>query len=256
MAPQSTDRKDVQERLPEVSRRVAELERELEARKAAAATATSPASTAAAVAPPAPAQAAAVAPPAPAQAIAAAAPPLPSLLAVELDGGMSALHLEVRGAAGWDQPVLAMLRVGGRWRLPWARRRFELGLSASAAPLEYWDQRGGGERRRSLLTGLLVPFAARVPLGARTSAGGELAAGLLWWSGLGAGNPITGAAEGIVTLPTARVGGALTRELAAGVSVSVRAGYTVSLPRGTAIAPRARRLDQLELLLGLAYSVF
>src|SRR5439155_5845695 len=108
-------------------------------------------------------------------------------------------------------PWLPALHAEARYRLPLARLTLALGGGLEAARLPYERATDSGTQGSTLLGTLgLASLSLRLPhhLEAEAQAGG----GVVWWFGLGGGNPFTldgAGASGPVPMPAARFGAAL-----------------------------------------------
>lgn len=83
-------------------------------------------------------------------------------------------------------------------------RQLDVGVSCAWSPLSY--KKGTGEDVWSSLLGLYGSLALRLPVGTRLTLGPTVGVGVVWWSGLGEGNPFSGGrkADGAIAMPSVR----------------------------------------------------
>lgn len=125
-------------------------------------------------------------------------------------------HLRVQLNLGGAQPLLLgskietkqLVAIGLSGAYVFAlgsSRQLDLGLSGAWSPLSY-KKEGTREDVWSNLLGLYGTLALRLPVGARLALGPTMGVGLVWWSGLGEGNPFAGGhkAEGAIAMPSVR----------------------------------------------------
>jgi hypothetical protein len=180
-------------------------------------------------------------------------PPVRPQVAFGIDGGVSRLRVDAGGGPRWQQPVLPVLRLGLRLRPRRWQGRLEAGASASFSPFEYWDQRQV-IRRHARLTEVAAVAGARPPITGRLSGLVEVGLGLQLWSGLHAGNPLTGVLEGVVALPCTQLGLGLSFDLGQKVSLRLRSAFSWAPAMGTRFAAKTRDVRQTEIVLGAGYA--
>jgi hypothetical protein len=117
-----------------------------------------------------------------------------------------------------DLPVLFALRVGGSYAFPMGpNARIVAGADGTLAVLPYSTDANPPAKSNSTLPGFLLSGRFMYDVLPWLSAGGGVGAGVLWWSGLGDGNPFDVVTTGSIPMPTfevqARGEASVTREL-------------------------------------------
>jgi hypothetical protein len=171
------------------------------------------------------------------------------LLCLSVDGGLRLLRFHGRTI---DTPLVASGQIRATYLLSAGAARVELGLTAPLGSLPY-ERVGSGVRATSFLFGALATFGLAYPLGTRWRLAGSVDAGVVWWAGLGAGNPFTvdhQAAAGPVPLPTARAGLAASYALGSEFFLFTRTSASASKTTTTGLTRSISRVSALDLAFG------
>jgi tetratricopeptide (TPR) repeat protein len=120
------------------------------------------------------------------------------------------------------------------YAVPLSVGALDIGLAGSWSPISYVRSAVGREQEeRSNLLGLLATAGLRYEVGRSFFLGPAAGAGVVWWTGLGAGNPITGGKDAGTT-PMLSFRGALSAvwALAPSAFLGFDLGATYSKPSG------------------------
>jgi tetratricopeptide (TPR) repeat protein len=239
-APDTSKRADVE-------RRIAELDRALREEREAAERAAAPAP------PPVVAR--------PAADVDEAAP--------DADGARRKWTVAVYGAPAWigfagsdleNSAVLFSARLAADHALPLGARAGELrvGAAATLTVLPYTND-ATRARQTSSLWGLLVEarYLHRLRAAPRLRLGGGVGAGVLWWSGLEAGNPFTSSGDAItgpIPMPTFEAAGRLEYDLPHGLYLALAPELVFSKTTASGLTSTVSWLFRFDLAVGAGYA--
>jgi hypothetical protein len=178
-----------------------------------------------------------------------AIPPAPApRLMVGVEIGLSRLDF---GREDLRQALAVPIGVTGQYRFRVGSTTMAAGLAVTGSRFHETDR---AEARRALhLFGVLASFGVGWSLGDRFMLGPELAAGMMWWSGLESGTRFTvdgaGSSGGPVPLPTLRLG--VPVEVAVSRTVLLAIHPTVAIARpGSGLRASIDRVIQLGISAG------
>ena len=144
-----------------------------------------------------------------------------------------------------QQALVVPVAASGQYRLVAGSAVLAVGLSVTGTRFHAEDR--AGVSRALHLYGLLASFGVAWLPGDRFSVGPELAAGILWWSGLEAGNRFTvdgaGASGGPVPLPTLRIGLPIEVGLSRSLVLVLRPALAIARPGSGLQASIARLIS-------------
>jgi tetratricopeptide (TPR) repeat protein len=206
---------------------------------------------------------------------AAAPPPVAARPAVDVEAASSARAgwrrwtVGAYAAPAWigfsggdleSSTVLFSARLAGSYALPLGAPDGELriGVAAPFTVLPYTNDVTGA-RQGSSLWGLLAEarYLRRLQAAPRLRIGGGVGAGVLWWSGLEAGNPFTVGGRtvtGPIAMPTFQVGGRLEYELPRGLFVALAPEVVFSKTTSDGLTGSISWLFRFDLGVGVGYA--
>jgi hypothetical protein len=151
----------------------------------------------------------------------------PLLLSAEF--GLTRLDF---GRQDLGQAIVFPLGASAQYRFPMGPVALVPGLSLTGTRFSEADR--AGVARTLHLFGILASVGLALPATARLSLGPELAAGVLWWTGLDPGNRFTvdgaGASGGPVPLPTLRLGLPVEVAVSPAIVVAFRPTLVIARP--------------------------
>ena len=152
-----------------------------------------------------------------------------------------------------DQPGLFVARVFGAYAVLRGPLTIDVGASLSFGRLPYKDTLNVDHS--SSLTGLLATGGLSYDVAPGFSLTGELAAGVMWWSGIGEDNPFTAdgsASSGAIPMPTFRIAAGLRYRISDGLFVYFLPAFSVSKTT-SGLQDSISSLTRIDLPVGLGY---
>ena len=153
-----------------------------------------------------------------------------------------------------DLPVLFALRAGARYAIALPSWRLTVGLDGVMAFLPYQADRATS-KSNSTLPGVVARAEYLRELTPRLSAGAGVGAGVIWWSGLGDGNPFAGQdvmITGAIPMPTFQGGLRATFDLLPELYAVLAPELTYSLPT-KGLDKSVSALVRVDVNLGVGY---
>jgi hypothetical protein len=160
------------------------------------------------------------------------------------------------GAGDLETPASFGARALAGYRFAPGRTLFEVGGAVSVVPISY-RHAVTMDRSRSMLIGGAGRLEVSHPLSRRISVAGELLAGIVWWAGLGDGNPFTEdgvAASGPVPMASARLAIGLQVHLwPARLFAYVQPALTFHKPLDDGLGRSISSVTTVDLPIGIGY---
>jgi Tetratricopeptide repeat len=157
-----------------------------------------------------------------------------------------------------DQPALLTVRGGAGYAFVLAPdQALDLGLVLSYTPLPY-KTIASGTSQNAGFWGVLAAATYRYRVLPGLEIQGELGAGVVWWTGLGEGNPFTvggAGSSGPVPMPSLFAGVAASYQLGRGVSVFAQPAFVFSKTTGDGLSSAVSSVSRFELAVGLGYAL-
>ena len=157
-----------------------------------------------------------------------------------------------------DQPLLLSVRAGGAYTFDVApQQAVDVGLSLSYAPIQYRTT-DTSTTVTSGFWGLLVGGTYRYRVIPELDVQGELGAGVVWWTGLGAANPFTvggAGASGAVPMPSFLVGVGANYRLPHSVFVFAEPALVVSKTTSDGLSSAVSSVLRFDLAVGIGYAL-
>ena len=157
-----------------------------------------------------------------------------------------------------QEPTLLSLRLGAGYAIDLhAAGVIDVGVSGAYAPFQYRTIDDNANRSAGFW-GLLATGTYRYRIVTDLDIAGELGAGVVWWSGLGAQNPFTAdgiAATGAVPMPSLLLGIGAVYHLPAHLSVFLQPTFLLSKTTGDGLSSAISSVSRLDLAFGVGYSI-
>jgi hypothetical protein len=213
--------------------------------------------------PPRPGEIVAPLPPRPSVTEAPAQPPVPEGQVVvtpqpaepvrRFGAGVDAgLRLPFFGGRTIETPTMLVVRLQGTYRINLGNAVIDVGLAGTLSPLPYVNVKTLAQESSTLI-GLLATAGIAYPVATNLLVFGNLDAGVVWWSGIGVGDPFTldnAGATGAIPMPSAGVGAGVVYELPRGFFVAARAGYSYMKTTSGALTSSISSISVLDLAAG------
>jgi hypothetical protein len=185
---------------------------------------------------------------------AAAAPsgPAEPRIWLSASGGLALPSLSGRNVS---LPTLFAAKLSGAYIFPVATGFVDAGLLLSLTPLPYTAV--DGSSNTSLLTGAFVFGRYRHRLTDALALGAGLAGGVVWWSGIGAGDPFTfqrQGADGAIPMPSFRASLEVDYRVTPALHVFGGPGYTFSKTTSPGLTMSISSISLLEITVGAGYA--
>jgi hypothetical protein len=158
-----------------------------------------------------------------------------------------------------DQPVLLSVRAGGGYTFDIVPRQqaVDVGLSLAYSPIQYRTVPPETTVTAGFW-GLLATGTYRYRVMPELDVQGELGVGIVWWSGIGTGNPFTVdnvGASGPIPMPSFLVGLGANYRLPHNVFVFAEPALVVSKTTGDGLTAAVSSVLRFDLALGLGYTL-
>lgn len=158
---------------------------------------------------------------------------------------------------GGESTILAV-RLGGEYIFELGGPAYlDVGLSASYAPFTYTNINSGDNQGASFW-GLMATGAYRYRLTPAFDLSGELGLGVVWWSGLGDGNPFTVdavGANGAVPMPSLQLGVNAIYRLPRRVFVFAQPSFLYSKTTSDGLSSAVSAVSRFEIAFGVGYAL-
>lgn len=163
--------------------------------------------------------------------------------------------------AGRDlqEPTMLSLRLGTNYSIDLhGAGVIDVGISGSYAPFQYRTIDAANQNQSAGFWGLLADGAYRFRIAPGFDLLGEVGAGVVWWSGIGANNPFTTdgvAATGAVPMPSMLLGLGGAYHLLPNLSIFFEPTFLLSKTTGDGLSSAVSSVSRFDLAFGVGYSI-
>ncbi len=158
-----------------------------------------------------------------------------------------------------QEPTMLSLRLGANYAIDLhGAGVIDVGISGSYAPFQYRTIDAANENRSAGFWGLLADGDYRFRIAPGFDLLGEVGAGVVWWSGIGANNPFTTdgvAATGAVPMPSLLLGLGAVYHLLPNLSVFFEPTFLLSKTTGDGLTSAISSVSRFDLAFGVGYGI-
>ena len=158
-----------------------------------------------------------------------------------------------------QEPTMLSLRLGANYAIDLhGAGVIDVGISGSYAPFQYRTIDAANQNESAGFWGLLADGDYRFRIAPGFDLLGEIGAGVVWWSGIGANNPFTTdgvGATGAVPMPSLLLGVGGVYHVLPNFSVFFEPTFLLSKTTGDGLTSAISSVSRFELAFGVGYSI-
>jgi opacity protein-like surface antigen len=158
-----------------------------------------------------------------------------------------------------QEPTMLSLRLGANYGIDLhGAGVIDVGISGSYAPFQYRTIDTANQNQSAGFWGLLADGDYRFRIAPGFDLLGEVGAGVVWWSGIGANNPFTTdgvAATGAVPMPSLLLGLGAVYHLLPSLSIFFEPTFLLSKTTGDGLTSAVSSVSRFDLAFGVGYAI-
>ncbi len=158
-----------------------------------------------------------------------------------------------------QEPTMLSLRLGGNYAIDLhGAGVVDVGISGAYAPFQYRTIDANNENKSAGFWGLFADGDYRFRIAPGFDLLGEIGAGVVWWSGIGANNPFTSdgvGATGAVPMPSLLLGLGAVYHVLPSFSVFFEPTFLLSKTTGDGLTSAISSVSRFDLAFGIGYAI-